>query len=98
MIRVVYEWQVEAAGIAAFREAWQQVTARIHETVPGARGSLLIQQVDDPGRILTVARWDSLEDWQAFWQAENPPQMVRLRELGQRLSATAYDEYADFTV
>jgi len=98
VIRVVYEWRVTPENIPAFRQAWRQATTKIHESVPGARGSFLIQDVNEPGHILTVARWQSLQDWQTFWKAENPPQMLRMRDLGQRLSATAYEEFADLTV
>ena len=98
MIRVVYVWHVIPEKIPAFRDAWRLATTMIHESVDGARGSFLLQQADNPGRILTIARWDSLEAWQSFWKAENPPEMLRMRELGERISVTAYDEYADFTV
>lgn len=98
MIRVIYEWQVQPEDIPAFREAWQQATARIHQSVAGARGSFLLQENENPGRILTVARWDSLEHWRAFWNAENPPEMLAMRALGERVSVTAYDEFADCTV
>lgn len=98
MIRVIYEWQVKSENILAFREAWKQTTTMIHESVDGARGSFLLQEGGNPCRILTVARWDSLEDWHAFWQSENPLQMLKMRDLGERISVTAYDEFADYTV
>ncbi len=97
MVRVIYEWQVNAENISAFREAWKQTTTMIHKSVRGARGSFLVQEVDKPGKILTIARWDSLADWQAFWESENPREMSRMRELGRRISVTAYDEFADYT-
>lgn len=98
MIRVIYQWQVPQDNIPAFQQAWKQTTTLIHETVPGARGSFLLQDHADPGKILTIARWDSIEDWQAFWEAENPPQMLRMRELGQRVSVSSFDEFDDVTV
>jgi len=98
MIRVIYEWRVESDNIPAFREAWKNTTTIIHETVDGARGSFLLQEDGNPGKILTIARWDSLEAWQAFWKSENPPEMLKMRELGERVSVTAYDEFADCTV
>ncbi|MCP5158940.1 MAG: antibiotic biosynthesis monooxygenase [Gammaproteobacteria bacterium] len=98
MVRVIYEWQVKAADISAFHDAWKQTTTMIHESVKGARGSFLVQEVDNPGKILTIARWDSLEDWRAFWKSENPREMLKMRDLGKRISVTAYDEFADYTV
>ncbi|MEJ2158752.1 MAG: antibiotic biosynthesis monooxygenase [Desulfobacteraceae bacterium] len=97
MVRVIYEWQVKAENISAFREAWKQTTTMIHKSVKGARGSFLVQEAENPGKTLTIARWDSLEDWQAFWESENPREMLRMRELGRRISVTAYDEFADYT-
>ena len=98
MIRVIYQWQVPPENLSAFQQAWKQTTTSIHETVSGARGSFLLQDHADPGKILTIARWDSREDWQAFYEAENPPQMLRMRELGERVSVTSYDEFEDVTV
>lgn len=46
---------------------------------------------------MTVAKWDSIESWKAFWSAENPSEMVEMRKIGERISATAYDEIDDFT-
>ncbi|MBK7355447.1 MAG: antibiotic biosynthesis monooxygenase [Propionivibrio sp.] len=98
MIRIVYEWRVKPEHITEFREAWKQTTNSIHESVEGARGSFLLQAVEDPSKILTIARWDSVKHWQAFWQSENPLEMMRMRALGERISVTAYDEFADYTV
>ncbi|MCB1886250.1 MAG: antibiotic biosynthesis monooxygenase [Rhodocyclaceae bacterium] len=98
MIRVVYEWAVEPDQIEAFRQAWQATTQGIHETVEGGRGSFLLQAVGRPGRILTIARWDSLAQWEAFWQGADPQQMSAMRQLGTRVSVTAFEEFSDFTV
>ncbi|MCP5420296.1 MAG: antibiotic biosynthesis monooxygenase [Gammaproteobacteria bacterium] len=98
MIRVLYEWQVRPENLSAFREAWKRTTTMIHESVEGARGSFLLQEKANPGKVLTIARWDSLEAWQAFWKADNPPQMLEMRDLGERISVTVYDEFADYTV
>lgn len=98
MIRVIYQWQVPPENILAFQQVWKQTTTLIHQTVPGARGSFLLLDHDDPGKILTIARWDSIEQWQAFWKAENPEQMLRMRELGERVSVDSYEEFDDVTV
>jgi len=98
MIRVFYEWSVKPEHIDAFRAAWQDTTCRIHDSVEGARGSFLLEDVERPGRILTIARWDSLAQWQAFWQGADPAAMSPMRRLGTRLSVKAFEEFADFTV
>lgn len=69
----------------------------IHRNVKGARGSLLLQTAGAPGRILTIARWSSYQDWKAFWKNANPQGIEDIRQLGERINVTAYDEFADFT-
>jgi len=56
-----------------------------------------LQEAGNPGKILTIARWDTLDDWQTFWKQENPPEMSTMRALGERIRVTAYDEYTDYT-
>lgn len=97
MIRVVYRWRVAEQDFEHFQSAWAQTTNRIHETVPGALGSFLLRSPEDRTEVLTVARWDCLRSWKAFWGAENPAEMVGLREIGERLSVTVYDEIEDHT-
>ena len=97
MIRVVYRWRVAGEDFPRFQEAWAHTTNRIHETVPGALGSFMLRGPEDKTEVLTVAKWDAMESWKAFWGAENPSQMVGMREIGERLSVTVYDEIEDFT-
>lgn len=98
MIRIIYEWRVESSNLDRFQETWRQTTTGIHETVPGARGSFLLLDDSDASRILTIARWDSVEDWKAFWGSSDPNQMQPMRELGERISVKVYNEAGDFTV
>ena len=98
MIRVIYEWPVNAAAISTFHDAWKHTTTMIHKSVKGTRGRFLVHEVGHPGKILTVARWDSLEEWPAFWKSENPQEMRKMQDLGKHISVTAYDELADCTV
>ena len=95
MIRVIYRWQVAKDNLAQFQQEWSVATNKIHDTVPGALGSFMLQGADD--EILTIAKWESLESWQAFWGMANPVEMENMQQLGTRLSVTAYDELADFT-
>ena len=98
MIRIIYEWYVREENIPAFQRAWRETTCRIHDSVKGARGSFMLQEDGNPSKILTIARWDSLDDWKAFWKAENPEEMLEMSRLGERISVSRYDEVADFTV
>ena len=97
MIRVVYRWRVKAENFDAFRKTWSATTQGIHETVPGARGSFMLQACEDTAEVLTVARWDSLESWKAFWGSSNPREMKNMRMLGERVSVEAYEEIGDCT-
>lgn len=97
MIRVVYRWRVKEEDFAKFREVWTRTTNHIHEAVPGALGSFMLRGPEDKTEVLTVARWDSRDSWEAFWVADNPSEMVGMREIGERLSVTVYDEVDDFT-
>lgn len=97
MIRVIYKWRVEEEDFVSFKEVWTRTTNSIHEAVPGALGSFLLRSPEDKTEVLTVAKWDSLESWKAFWGAENPSEMVGMREIGERISVTMYDEVDDFT-
>ena len=97
MIRVVYRWQVAPANLAAFREKWRETTNHIHQTVPGALGSVMLKSVDTENEILTIAKWDSLTSWQAFWGEANREQMRAMRELGVRVSVQAFEEIEDHT-
>ncbi|MBB5321620.1 antibiotic biosynthesis monooxygenase family protein [Marinobacter oulmenensis] len=97
MIRVVYRWRVKEEDFDRFQAMWTRTTNQIHETVPGALGSFMLRSPDDRTEVLTIAKWDSMASWEAFWGAANPSQMTGMRELGERISATVYEEVDDFT-
>lgn len=97
MFRIVYTWQVEPEDFETFRHEWRITTNRIHETVKGARGSFMIRLVDNPSEVVTIAKWDSLEDWQTFWGNSNPEQMQTMKSLGKRISVEAFEEIEDHT-
>jgi heme-degrading monooxygenase HmoA len=97
MIRVIYRWQVEPHKLSAFTQTWRRTTRRIHETVPGALGSFMLHAREDEAEILTIAKWRSMTDWQAFWDKENPPEMQAMRQLGERISVQVFDEVEDHT-
>lgn len=57
----------------------------------------MLQATEQTDEVLTVAKWDSLESWQAFWTMESPPEMQSMHKLGKRISAKAHEELDDFT-
>lgn len=97
MIRVVYRWKVKEENFTSFQDVWSRTTNKIHETVPGALGSFMLRSPEDKTEVITVAKWDSMDSWRAFWGSENPSEMVEMRKIGERVSTTVYDEIDDFT-
>ena len=98
MMRVVYRWRVAPANVEKFRAAWAKATTGIRESTRGARGSVLLQSHDDPTEFITMARWDDVADWQAFWQDSTRTEMQVMHVLAQRLSADAFEEIEDHSV
>ena len=97
MIRVIYRWRVAPENFEAFQNCWIETTNRIHESVPGARGSFMLRGQGAEDDVLTVARWDSRTAWQTFWGNRDPEQMEGMRALGEPMSVQVYDEIGDFT-
>ena len=97
MIRIIYTWYVEPEKINLFIETWKKTTNTIHETVKGARGSFMIQNVEKSKEIRTIARWDSIEDWENFWQSSSQKQMGGMHELAHRVSLEKFKEMDDYT-
>ncbi|WP_415891946.1 antibiotic biosynthesis monooxygenase family protein [Neptuniibacter sp. PT8_73] len=97
MVRVVYRWQVPEENFEEFKAIWTNTTNHIHETVEGALGSFMLKSVENEDEVITIAKWDSLASWKNFWGNENPEQMQKMRTLGKRISADAYEEIEDYT-
>ena len=97
MIRIIYSWKVEPQNLGPFIETWKKTTNNIHEEVKGARGSFMIQNKKEKGKIKTVARWNSLQDWKKFWKESKHTQMGKMHELGKRVSVEVFKEIDDFT-
>ena len=98
MIRVVYRWKVPEANRAAFRSAWAQTTTAIRAETDGARGSLLLESSDDPTEVMTIAHWDSLDQWKAFIGGAPRGQMKRMHELAELVSSTPFRLVEDHTI
>ncbi len=97
MIRIIYSWKVEPDNLKLFIETWEKTTNQIHREVAGARGSFMLQSKENPQEIKTVARWDSLEAWNTFWQGSTTNHMKIMHELGERISVEVFKEIDDFT-
>ncbi|GAB2646278.1 antibiotic biosynthesis monooxygenase family protein [Vibrio panuliri] len=97
MFRVIYEWRVSLERKDEFQKIWSSVTDDIHQSVEGALGSFMLQSSDVPEKVLTVAKWRSKTDWQAFWGNSNPEKMQQMREIAERVAVETYDEIEDRT-
>jgi len=98
MIRVIYRWRVQQGQQERFKAVWAKTTTRIEATTPGARGSMLLQNQQDASEFVTIARWDGVEHWQAFWGEASKTAMREMHALAERLSADAFEEIEDYTV
>ncbi|WP_299485919.1 antibiotic biosynthesis monooxygenase [uncultured Allomuricauda sp.] len=97
MVRILYSWKVAPEKLELFIETWKKTTNKIHEEVKGARGSFMLQNHEDSTAIMTIARWDSFNDWKQFWHEGNHSQMGSMHDLGERVSVEIYNEVDDFT-
>ena len=82
-IRIIYRWVVEQENQAAFVAAWEKATTSIRETTPGARGSFCLVGVENPTEVLTIAKWDDLDQWRAFVKTAQSGPMREMHALGQ---------------
>lgn len=74
MIRIIYRWRLKAdTELENFRLAWSKATTTIRENTSGARGSFLLQRLNDQAEVLTIARWDHLDDWKKFGKSRIDP-------------------------
>jgi heme-degrading monooxygenase HmoA len=97
VIPIIYRWEVPVDKQAAFLAAWEETTVTIRETTVGARGSFCVVSVDAPTEILTVAKWDRLDQWQDFIKGAKLASMKEMHALGTQISSRAYVQKGDFT-
>ena len=69
MIRVLYTWDVDLVQEAEFVDTWREATLRIRATEPGALGSTLTRDADEPEVFVAIARWRRRADVEAFWSS-----------------------------
>lgn len=99
MIRIIYRWRLKTeTELESFQVAWAKATTAIRATTPGARGSFLLQSLNDLTEVLTIARWPRLEDWKSFWENPNRSEMTEMHLYTERLSEEVYAEIEDHTV
>ena len=98
MVQIIYQWEVPIQNQAAFLAAWEKTTVTIRETTLGARGSICVVSTESPTEILTIAKWDELEQWREFMKGENLTSMKEMHDLGSKVSSKAYVQKGDFTV
>lgn len=79
MIRVMYRWKLRPEHTDTFVVAWWEATHYIQTMAPGARGSMLLRSGTEMGVYVAVARWESLESWQAHRHAPSvvPEEITR---------------------
>ena len=57
----------------------------------------MLQDEKNTGKLKTVAKWDSIEDWKKFWHEGQHHQMESMHDLGERVSVEIFREVDDFT-
>jgi len=97
MFIVVYEWHVPHESMKEFHAAWRSATESIHGSVDGALGSFMLRSHDVSEKTVTVAKWRTRKDWEAFWAGGNPQQMQEMRRFGERVSVESFDLVEDRT-
>ncbi|CAD5972631.1 hypothetical protein PCC9214_03924 [Planktothrix tepida] len=100
MIRVIYRWKVQPEKKTEFIQAWTQATETIRHQVLGSKGSLLLRSTQHSSEFIAIARWETLEHWQKFWQGDPPdPQAFQIMQtVSQLLSHQVCEEIEDLTL
>jgi heme-degrading monooxygenase HmoA len=98
MIYVIYKWSVSLADKPEFLSRWSAVTQSIHKSVDGALGSFCIGEIGTPTEILTIAKWESHDQWLLFIAQAKTGAMKSLHDIAKQISVTAYDELGNYLV
>jgi heme-degrading monooxygenase HmoA len=69
MIRVFYRWRVDGGAETGFLHWWHDGTLRIRNEQTGALGSCLLRSDIDPLSFTGMARWETREHLEAFWNS-----------------------------
>jgi len=92
VVFIIYEWSVSRENRQQFLKVWSVTTQAIHRSVEGALGSFCLGAVNDPETIMTIAKWESLEQWELFIQSAKTESMKGLHDIGTLLSSRAFNE------
>ena len=98
MIQVIYHWDVPVERQAAFLSAWEKTTVMIRESTDGARGSFCVVSLDEPTEILTIAKWDELDQWLEFNNGARRTSMSDMHALATQVSVRPYEQKGDYSV
>lgn len=97
MIRVLYRFKVAINHEDAFVESWSRATEEFREEVPGAFGSQLFRSRENSGEFVSLARWSSWEEWEAFRRGVSPARdaVTRMASVSELVSTETLEEVKD---
>lgn len=68
MIRVIVRKRLAPGqSESTFINAWLRCNDAICGRARGALGGMLLRDRADPNKLVAIMRWNSLEDWLAYW-------------------------------
>lgn len=72
MIQILFRHRVAEGTEAAFVACWEQLKKRLLSRPNGPVEAKVFRSVSDPCELVTVTRWESLEDWSNYWRGGVP--------------------------
>ena len=75
MVLIVWEYQVKEGQVTEFERIYSAggLWTKLFQKVQGYLGTELLQDLNDPGHYITLDRWISMQDYEAFlseWKTE----------------------------
>ncbi|MBA2662381.1 MAG: antibiotic biosynthesis monooxygenase [Bradymonadaceae bacterium] len=93
MIRVLYQLKSDPHAIDELRAAWAEIVEAHARAGHGALESLLLQDHEDPSRVLIISRWQSIEHWNTQQNDDvHPAAFARLRTVATLEHKSIFDE------
>lgn len=94
-MKYIFEVQIKAGHTAEeYADAWVRASELIQQA-PGALGTELHRKIDEPDKLIAIARWESKAQRDAM-EAEHNPEIARIIRSAapfvQIRSLGAYDE------
>jgi hypothetical protein len=87
VIQIVFRHKVARGTEDAFVSSWEQLKTRLLSRPRGPLEAAIYRNVSDPSELITITRWESIDDWKHYWgggvpEPEGEPQKnVILEEL-----------------